>query len=138
MERRNQDRTPAYWAGRINYNRDLSSLECVVRNASATGAKLILPGAMMFAPREFHLHVPKQRAEYRAKVVWRQREELGVRFEHSETTYGKRQNRQPKRTQHEAYLRVAEQLTPMALIRRLKKLRQQSALLQRRLLAQCE
>ena len=137
MERRNQNRAPAYWAGRINYNRNLSSLECVVRNTSPTGAKLLLP-ELTFVPGEFHLFIPKQRTEFLAKVVWRQRDALGVRFEHGKATYTERQCRQPERLRQQPRLRIAEPSTQMALIRRLKTLRQQSALLRRRLLAQCE
>src|SRR5215471_14114962 len=76
-DRRKQQRWPAYWAGQISFQSSQSACECLIRNTSGGGAKLMLRGAV-FVPREFELHIPKHRADYQAKVVWRRSEELGV------------------------------------------------------------
>jgi hypothetical protein len=141
QERRKQDRQPAYWAGKIAFNRRQSLLDCLVRNTSESGAKLVLE-ATTFVPRDFDLMILKHGAEYRAKVVWRRAEEVGVRLERvqvaiaSDRVLPVRQRVEFRRDR--VVLDVGAELTPMALIRRLKRLRQQNAALRRRLLAQSE
>ena len=140
VERRTNERRPAYWAGQLRFNQRKSVLDCLVRNASGSGVKLVLTGAT-FVPRDFELLIPKNHAEYRAKVVWRQSDEIGVRLESTRPgsatgrTTIRRQGKFP--SQQQMSFRAVGESTPMALIRWLKKLRQQHAAQRRRLLAQC-
>ena len=138
VDRRTNERRPAYWAGQIRFNQRKSVLDCLVRNASGSGVKLVLTGAT-FVPRDFELLIPKNHAEYRAKVVWRQSDEIGVHLEPTRagsSTGRTTIRKQGKFPQTQMSFRAVGELTPMALIRWLKKLRQQHAAMHRRLLAQ--
>jgi hypothetical protein len=141
LERRKQQRWPAYWAGRISFKQSGSVAECLIRNTSGDGAKLVLSGTV-FVPREFDLNIPKHRADYRAKVIWRRTEEVGVAFERIDTgdvpLPASRLTRPQMAQQSTGSLAAHEPLTPMALLRQLKKLRQQNASLRRRLLLQTD
>jgi PilZ domain-containing protein len=141
LERRKQQRWPAFWAGRISFTRSNSVTECLVRNTSEAGAKLVMRGAV-FVPREFDLNIPKHGADYRAKVIWRRSEQLGVAFERIEAVdpaVRAAEARRLRQLQREAAaLGIREPMTPMALLRQLKKLRQQNASLRRRLLLQTD
>jgi hypothetical protein len=113
----------------------------LVRNTSDGGAKLILRGAV-FVPREFELHIPKYRADYQAKVVWRRSEELGVTLVRIDNGHGQTSPAEGARLrilqQEIRALQSREPLPPMALLRMLKTLRQQSASLRRRILSQTD
>jgi hypothetical protein len=140
LERRKQQRWPAYWAGRISFKRSRSVAECLIRNTSGVGAKVVLSGEI-FVPREFVLNIPKHRADYRAKVIWRRSQEIGIAFERIDMAdrrppLGGRRRRISK--QESPAPATREILTPMALLRELKKLRQQYAALRRQLLMQTE
>jgi PilZ domain len=139
LDRRKQQRWPAYWAGQISFQSSQSVCECLIRNTSGGGAKLMLRGAV-FVPREFELHIPKDRADYQAKVVWRRSEELGVTLVRIDNGHGQTSAAEGARLrilQREIRaLQPHEPLPPMALLRMLKTLRQQSASLRRRLLRQ--
>jgi len=139
LERRKLQRWPAYWAGRISFSRTDSAADCLVRNTSARGAKLVMRGAV-FVPREFELDIPKHGVVYRAKVIWRRSEQIGVAFERVEAPDPALRVAEEKRLRQlqreAAALGIREPMTPMALLRQLKKLRQQNASLRRRLLMQ--
>jgi len=140
LERRERERWPAYWAGEIGFRHGQSVAECLIRNTSGQGAKLVLGGDAVFVPREFVLNIPKHRTEYQAKVVWRRAAELGVVFKQvgrvDAPTAAPRKTRALKPMT--SSLPLHEALTPMALLRQLKKLRQQHAALRRRLLLQTD
>jgi hypothetical protein len=139
QDRRKRKRWPAYWAGRISFKSSQSACECLIRNTSDGGAKLRLRGAV-FVPREFELHIPKHRADYQAKVVWRRSEELGVtlvRIDNGRSQKSLAKGARLRILQQEIRpLQPREPLSPMALLRMLKTLRQQNASLRRRLLTQ--
>jgi len=141
LDRRKQQRWPAYWAGRISFQSSQSGCECLIRNTSGGGAKLMLRGAV-FVPREFELHIPKHRAKYQAKVVWRRSDELGVtlvRIDNGHSRTSPAEGARLRILQQEIRaLQPREPLSPMALLRMLKTLRQQSASLRRRLLRQTD
>jgi PilZ domain len=138
-DRREQQRWPAYWAGRIKFKRSGAVAECLVRNTSGSGAKLVVRGAV-FVPREFVLHIPKHGIDYRAKVIWRRSEEVGVAFERIESGDVRARLAERRRLGQQQPLSpdAREAMTPMALLRELKRLRQQNATLRRRLLMQTD
>src|SRR5262249_11894193 len=117
LDRRKHERRPTYWGGKISFNRHQSLLDCLVRNTSEFGATLVLTGTT-FLPRDFDLQIPKHQAEYRARIVWRRAEEVGVQFEAAHA--GAAPDRpttirlQPKSPPGGTSLRVGE-MTPMAL-----------------------
>jgi len=141
LDRRKRKRWPAYWTGRISFQSGQSAYECLIRNTSGGGAKLLLRGAV-FVPREFELHIPKHHADYQAKVVWRRSEELGVTLVRIDNGHGQTSPAEGARLrilqQEIRALQPREPLPPMALLRMLKTLRQQNASLRRRLLSQTD
>src|SRR5215210_6673968 len=67
-------------AARINFNNSQSTLHCLIRNLSDTGAKLIVSAAVTL-PECFDLIIPQKSVTRRARIAWRRGEEIGVRFE---------------------------------------------------------
>ena len=77
---RKVDRLPSYLGGRISYNQDLWTEECIVRNASKTGAKLSVADPRTL-PDHFNLLIPAKGETYRARIKWREANQVGVEFE---------------------------------------------------------
>jgi PilZ domain len=137
QERRKEQRSRVFWEGKVSFNRRQSVLDCVIRNMTETGAKLAVTESA-FVPREFELVVPKRQAAYRARIIWRQSDQVGIQFETEKANPSPDLVRRPRRDlpPQDACYRASVALTPMGLIRQLKKLRQQSASSRRRLLLQ--
>ena len=77
LEQRKQRRTRAYLGGRIVTDRRLTAINCLVRNTSGAGAKLVVTSGALL-PEEFDLHIPKTQGQYRVRARWRHSEEVGV------------------------------------------------------------
>jgi hypothetical protein len=139
QERRKQQRSRVFWAAKVSFNRRQSLLDCVVRDMSETGAKLAVTESA-FVPREFELVIPKRAAAYQARIIWRQSDEVGIQFETGKVDPSPDLVRRRRRDlpPEDAFYRKSLEPTPMGSIRRLKKLRQESASRRRRLLLQCE
>jgi len=81
LDRRREQRWPAYLGGTLYFNKRLSAADCIVRNTSASGAKLALHGTP-FVPDEFDLLIPHWHAEYRMRVQWRRHDHIGIEVVH--------------------------------------------------------
>ena len=79
QERRRTIRTRSYLGGQIAFNRRSSALDCLVRNVSANGARIVFSNSVTL-PAEFDLHIRHQEQSFRARIVWRRESELGVAF----------------------------------------------------------
>ena len=78
-ERRTAARQKSFLSGKIYFNRRLASMDCLVRDISATGARLIFsPGVTI--PDNIELYIPQKNEMLRAEVHWRQGDEVGVAF----------------------------------------------------------
>ena len=77
LEQRRERRTRAYLGGRIVTDPRLTAINCLVRNTSGAGARLVVASGALL-PDEFDLHIPKTQAQYRVRARWRRSEELGV------------------------------------------------------------
>jgi hypothetical protein len=77
LDRRKAQRWPAYLGGKIIFPQRMAVADCLVRNISAQGAKLVVHNAC-FVPDEFELLIPCKRAEYRVRPRWRQADQMGV------------------------------------------------------------
>src|SRR3954452_18509216 len=73
-------RLKALLAAQISFNNGQSTLDCLIRNLSDTGAKLIV-SATVTLPECFDLIVPPKSLTRRARIAWRRGEEIGGRFE---------------------------------------------------------
>lgn len=77
LDRRKQQRFPSYLGGLIAFSKHCTSAECVIRNRSDGGARLLIYNAGLL-PDEFDLIVPKSQAAYRVRARWRHEDEIGV------------------------------------------------------------
>jgi len=111
QEHRKEGRSPAYLAGQITTDRRLIAIDCIVRNTSGTGAKLVVPNATLL-PEEFELHIPRKNSAYRVCTRWRRLLDVGVEIMPME---------------------ASDAPVPLALARRLKRLEAENVGLKRQL-----
>jgi hypothetical protein len=78
-ERRITSRQKSFLQGRVYYNNRRSSLDCLVRDVSGTGAKLVF-GEAVTVPDAIELYLSNKDEVRRAKVQWRKGHEIGVDF----------------------------------------------------------
>lgn len=78
-ERRNTSRRKSFLRGRIYFNKQRNSVDCLVRDISGEGARLIFSDAVT-VPDVVDVYIPQKEQTLRAHVHWREGEELGVTF----------------------------------------------------------
>jgi hypothetical protein len=78
-ERRSVARQKSFLQGRIFFNNRRTSLDCLIRDISERGARLKF-SSMVSTPDVVELHIPSKEESYRAKVQWRNGDEVGVCF----------------------------------------------------------
>ena len=111
LERRQHVRMPSYLGARLHLHHLNSSLDCVVRNMSPSGCRLVFPNPVLL-PAAFDLLVTARNQLFRARVIWRSDLEAGIVFEAPE--------------QHKA------EPISLDMARRIKRLETEKANLQRR------
>lgn len=77
-ERRAQLRQRVFKGGSISFNGGYGAMDCVVRNLSANGAKLVF-GDGYAVPARFSLRISGE-ASREAEVCWRNLREIGIRI----------------------------------------------------------
>jgi hypothetical protein len=112
-ERRSYPRKRTLLGGRACFNERRSTLDCVVRNLSDTGA-LVLISDSVALPGAFDLEIDHLRRSYPAHVRWRDGERVGLALE--------------------AQAKGASEVVPLDLARRLKHCEQNNARLKARIL----
>src|SRR5438477_318236 len=78
-ERRQAARKRSLLQGRVYYNHRRSSVDCLVRDISERGAKLVF-GETVAIPDVLELHLPGKEELHRVVVQWRRGAEMGVDF----------------------------------------------------------
>jgi hypothetical protein len=78
-ELRSVPRKRSILGGRIVFNNRCSTLDCVVRDLSETGAKLALDSSATL-PSEFELEIPHKAESPSARVMWHKGGACGVSF----------------------------------------------------------
>ena len=78
-ERRKVLRHKSLLRGRVYYNNRNSTAECLVRDISAHGARLIFADEVTI-PDVVELYIPAKEQSFRAQVVWRHISESGIAF----------------------------------------------------------
>jgi len=81
LDRRREQRWPAYLGGKISFSKRFSAADCLVRNTSPRGARLVIYNGC-FVPDEFDLSIPCKRVSYRVRARWRRFEVIGVEIAH--------------------------------------------------------
>ncbi|ACA16866.1 type IV pilus assembly PilZ [Methylobacterium sp. 4-46] len=79
-EHRREVRLRTFLKGRIVFNNGNSSMDCLVRDLSATGARLALSETAVL-PDAFDLHIPAKDKVYKAALRWRRADGVGVAFQ---------------------------------------------------------
>jgi hypothetical protein len=80
LKDRSTSRVRSVLKAEIRYNDGLMSVPCVVRDISATGARLELAGDVQL-PASFDLFIDKRNETRRVDTKWRRGMEIGVAFE---------------------------------------------------------
>ena len=78
-EHRRETRQRVFLKGRIMFNNGASSFDCLVRDMSATGARLVMSDATTL-PDAFDLYIPQKDRTFRATLRWRREDGIGVIF----------------------------------------------------------
>lgn len=79
QERRKAPRQRSYLGGRITFNQQSSTMDCLVRNISGQGAKVAFSAAITL-PDQFDLSIERKGVRIRVRTVWRRADEIGVSF----------------------------------------------------------
>jgi hypothetical protein len=79
VERRKATRHKSFLRGTVHFNNRRSALDCLIRDISDYGARLIFSGTVTL-PDMIELHVPQKEHTSRARVIWRHGREVGVAF----------------------------------------------------------
>ena len=77
---RTQPRLRAILGARIIFANGNSTMDCLIRDISPSGARLELGGSVS-VPDRFNLFVPQKQKTFRATIKWRRLNEVGVVFE---------------------------------------------------------
>ena len=78
-ERRPAQRRRVVWRGRCVYLDGSRTFDCVIRDASETGARIAIQGAQMI-PQRFYLIDRTNRTAHDVKVIWNNGKQLGLQF----------------------------------------------------------
>jgi hypothetical protein len=79
VESRRTERVRCFLRAKIVFNNKRSTFDCTIRNISATGAKIEV-GEAASIPARFDLEIPQRGRTYRAQILWRDKEAMGVEF----------------------------------------------------------
>lgn len=79
-EHRRETRQRVFLKGRIVFNNGSSSFDCLVRDMSSSGARLVMSDATTL-PEAFDLYIPQKDRTYRAILRWRREDGIGVIFD---------------------------------------------------------
>ena len=79
IERRSSARQKSFLQGRIYFNNRRSSVDCLIRDFSDTGARLRFSEAAN-VPEAIELYIPNKDEFHRARIEWRSGNEMGVSF----------------------------------------------------------
>jgi hypothetical protein len=79
QERRLIQRSRTYLGGQIVFYRRRCTIDCVVRNMSQNGARIVFPSTAG-VPGEFDITIRHKGESRRARIVWRNETEAGIEF----------------------------------------------------------
>jgi hypothetical protein len=77
-ERRQEIRKRCYLGARIEFNHRRSTMDCLVRDESEGGARLIVTDSVTI-PAEFDLALTDRMQKRRMVLAWRRGDQIGVR-----------------------------------------------------------
>ena len=78
-EKRSHDRIRSFLRAQIIFNNQMTTIDCIIKNISATGARIALNDALA-VPTEFEIYIPQRRSSHHARLIWRDKDSIGVDF----------------------------------------------------------
>jgi hypothetical protein len=78
-QRRRAPRQKSFLRGCIYFNNRRSSVECLIRDISHKGARILISNEVNI-PNVVELYIPQKEQTLRARVEWRQEDEMGLAF----------------------------------------------------------
>ena len=87
VERRKVTRQKSLLRGTIHFNNRRSVLDCLIRDISPYGARLIFSNTVT-VPDVFEVNIPQKEQILRAHIIWRHGNEVGVAFAQHATMEG--------------------------------------------------
>lgn len=78
-EHRRETRQRTFLKGRIIFNNGSSSMDCLVRDMSMSGARIALSQSAVL-PEAFDLYIPQKERTYRSSLRWRRSDGIGITF----------------------------------------------------------
>jgi len=79
VERRRTARQKSFLRGMIYFNNRRNAVDCLIRNISPYGARLIFSDSVT-TPDVLELYIPQKEQTLRVHVIWRHGQEVGVAF----------------------------------------------------------
>ena len=79
FERRKVSRHKSFLRGMIYFNNKRNVVDCLIRDISPYGARLIFSDAVT-TPDALDLYIPQKEQTLRVDVIWRHGQEVGVAF----------------------------------------------------------
>jgi hypothetical protein len=79
VERRRVTRQKSFLRGTIYFNNRINAVDCLVRDISSYGARLIFTDSVT-TPDTLELYIPQKDQTLRVHVIWRHGQEAGVAF----------------------------------------------------------
>lgn len=79
MERRRAVRQKSFLRGNIQFNNGRNSADCLIRDITTFGARLVCSDSIS-TPDVIDVYIPQKEQTFRAHVIWRHGQEIGVAF----------------------------------------------------------
>jgi PilZ domain len=76
---RQTERVRAFLRAQIIFNNRMSTIDCIIKNISPTGARVALSSTLA-VPTEFEIDIPQKGRRHRARLIWRDTEAIGIEF----------------------------------------------------------
>jgi hypothetical protein len=78
-ELRRTERIKSFLRAQILFNNRMTTIDCLVKNISAEGAKVEVSQAVSI-PTEFEIYIPQKNRTHNAHMVWRDANAIGIEF----------------------------------------------------------
>jgi hypothetical protein len=88
QEHRTTERVRSFLRAQIIFNNRMTTIECIIKNYSAAGAKIALNDTLT-VPTDFDLYIPAKQRKHHARLVWRDKDAIGVNFVDAEANADK-------------------------------------------------
>ncbi len=78
------ERLRSFLRAQIVFNNRMSTIDCIIKNISTTGAKIAL-NETLTVPTEFDVYIPQKGRGHHARLVWRDKDAIGIEFTDMQT-----------------------------------------------------